>query len=89
MAAIPSQATIIVSLPADARLSIDGTTTVSTSGTRVFYTSGLESGHEYYHTLEADVIRDGKTERISQRVVIRAGQETRVTLDLATGVASR
>lgn len=88
-AAVAGPATIVVSLPADATLTIDGQATTSTSGTRLFNVVGLENGFEYVYTLQADVVRDGRTERISQRVVVRAGQETRVTMDLPTGVASR
>lgn len=79
----------MVTLPADARLTIDGQATTSTTGTRMFRTVGLESGHDYEYTLEAAIERDGQIERIAQRVVVRAGQETRVTLDVPTGVASR
>ena len=88
-AAVSTQATLIVSLPADARLSIDGNATTSTSGSRLFHSRGLENGFDYYHVLEAEVVRDGKTERVSQRVIVRAGQETRVALELPTGIASR
>lgn len=88
-AAVSTQATLIVSLPADARLIIDGNATTSTSGSRLFHSRGLENGFDYYHVLEAEVVRDGRTERVSQRVIVRAGQETRVSLDLPTGIASR
>jgi len=89
VAADSTQATLIVSLPADARLSIDGHATASTSGSRLFHSRSLENGFDYYYVLEAEVVRDGKTERVSQRVIVRAGQETRVALELPTGVASR
>ncbi len=83
-------ATIYVSLPADARLTIDDTATTATSATRVFATPTLESGMEYYYTLKAQVTRDGKTMTATQRIAVRAGETSRVTLDVpaATGVAS-
>ncbi|MFO0966706.1 MAG: TIGR03000 domain-containing protein [Gemmataceae bacterium] len=89
MAAFDSPATIVVSLPADATLTINGQATTSASGTRVFEAIGLANGFDYVYTFEANVVRDGRTERISQNVVVRAGQETRVTMELPTGVASR
>lgn len=80
---------IVVSLPADAKLIIDGQTTTQTTGTRTFRTPGLEEGYQYSYDLVAEVVREGRTERITQRVTFRAGQEARVTLDVPTGVASR
>ncbi len=84
-------ATIYVSLPADAKLTIDDAPTASTSATRVFATPTLEGGKEYYYTLKAQVTRDGKVLSATQRVTVRAGQATRVTLEVpdATGVASK
>lgn len=85
-AAMP--ATIVVSLPAGARLTIDGQATTSTSATRTFRSPALEEG-QYSYTLRAEFERDGKTETVSQLVVIRPGRETRVSLDAPTGVAAR
>ncbi len=84
-------ATIYVSLPADAKLTVDDIATTSTSATRVLATPELENGREYYYTLKAQVTREGKTLTASQRVAVRAGEATRVTLDIpaATGVASK
>jgi uncharacterized protein (TIGR03000 family) len=86
----PMTATLVVNLPADARLLIDGQATRSESAHRVFETPALETGKEFYYTLQAQVVRDGKTEVITQRVLVRAGENTEVRLDLpATSVAAR
>jgi uncharacterized protein (TIGR03000 family) len=83
-------ATIVVSLPADARLSIDDVTTASTSATRTFVSPVLETGHAYHYVLKAEVVRDGKTVSVEERVPVRAGEETRVSLKLpGEAVASR
>jgi uncharacterized protein (TIGR03000 family) len=84
-------ATIVVSLPATARLTIDGNPTTSSSGLRVFASPSLQPGREYYYTLRAEVVRNGQTVAQTQRVAVRAGEETRVTLALpaAQAVASR
>jgi uncharacterized protein (TIGR03000 family) len=84
----PAPATLIVSLPADAKLIIDDTTTTSTSTERVFVSPTLTPGTDYNYTLKAEVVRNGKTVKVEEKVVVRAGQETRVTL-LATDVAAR
>jgi uncharacterized protein (TIGR03000 family) len=83
-------ATIVVTLPEDAKLLIDESPTTSTSGNRVFVSPSLPAGQEYHYTLKAEVVRDGKPVSVEQTVAVKAGEETRVTLTLpATGVASR
>jgi len=85
----PAASTILVNLPADARLSVDGAKTTSTSSTRTLVTPDLEPGYDYVYTLQANVVRDGQTVTQSQRVTVRAGEQTRVSFDFATtGVAS-
>jgi uncharacterized protein (TIGR03000 family) len=80
---LAAPATIVVSLPAEAKLTIDGAATRSTSETRVFASPALDPGKEYYYILKADLVRDGKTVSTTKRVTVRAGDETRVTLDFA------
>jgi uncharacterized protein (TIGR03000 family) len=83
----PAPATLVVDLPADAVLTIDGERTTSTSGERVFRTPALEQGREFEYTLEARVIRDGKEKVMRQRATVRAGEQTTVRLGLpATAV---
>jgi uncharacterized protein (TIGR03000 family) len=77
----PNSATILVSLPAEAKLTVDGAPTTSTSATRLFVSPALETGKEYYYTLQADITRDGKPLSISKRVTVHAGEETRVTFE--------
>jgi len=81
-AASASPATIVVELPADATLTIDGDPTTSTSERRVFSTPALPEGRAFHYTLEATVIREGKAQSVTRRVAVRAGQETRVGLDI-------
>ncbi|MGH7227023.1 MAG: TIGR03000 domain-containing protein [Gemmataceae bacterium] len=84
-------ATLIVTVPADARLSIDGESTTSTSTERVFVSPALTFGREYHYTLQAEFQKDGKTVKVRKDVAITAGNETRVSFvaeSLAT-VASR
>ena len=74
-------ATIIVSLPTDATLTIDGMPTKSTSATRVFVTPPLADGN-YSYTFKADFLREGKAVTVQQKVAVRAGKETAVSLDV-------
>jgi len=83
-------ATITVRLPANARLTVDGAPTRSSSDTRALVTPELERGKDFHYTLEAQIIRDGKPVTLSKRVTVRAGEETEVTFDDAAGrVAQR
>jgi len=83
-------ATLVVNLPADATLTIDGTPTTSTSSRRVFITPELDKGKKYQYTLKATAMRDGKPVQIEEPVIIRPGEESQVTLKLpATSVAAR
>lgn len=83
-------ATIHVSLPADAKLTIDNAATSSTSANRVFATPTLDQGKEYFYTLKAQVTREGKVLTATQRIAVRAGETSHVALDIptATGVVS-
>src|SRR5437762_1111793 len=70
-------ATIVVNLPAPAKLTIDGNTTSSTSERRVFVSPALEAGQEYYYTLKAEINGEVKEERVT----VKAGQEVAVKID--------
>jgi uncharacterized protein (TIGR03000 family) len=78
---LPTPATLIVSLPAEARLTVDGAATQSTSSTRVFASPALEQGKDYHYNLKAELVRDGRTLAATKSVTVRAGDETRVSLD--------
>jgi uncharacterized protein (TIGR03000 family) len=83
-------ATLVVTLPADAKLTIDDEPTTSTTGNRVFVTPALENGKVYQYTLKAQVVREGKTQTTTAQVTVRAGQVSSVELSVpATGVAAQ
>jgi uncharacterized protein (TIGR03000 family) len=83
-------ATIVVTLPASAKLTIDDASTRQTSDTRVFATPTLDLGKVYTYTLKAEMVRDGQTVTASRKVTVQAGQETRVALEFpVTSVASK
>jgi uncharacterized protein (TIGR03000 family) len=81
-------ATIVVSLPAEAKLTVDGTATKSTSAQRTFTTPALSPARDFYYTFRATIVREGRPISAEQRVRVRAGQKTPVRFDFATtGVA--
>jgi uncharacterized protein (TIGR03000 family) len=82
--AAPTPATIVVSLPAEARLTIDDHVTRSTSAVRTFVSPPLEPGKDFYYNLSAEVLRDNRPVTLNKRVTVRAGEEIRVMLDFST-----
>jgi uncharacterized protein (TIGR03000 family) len=77
-----TQATLVLNLPEDATLTIDGEQTVSTSAQRVFVTPPLEEGKEYEYNLEVQVVRDGKTQTSTARVTVRPGKVSEYSLTI-------
>lgn len=71
---------ILVNLPANAKLLVDGTATSQTSATRLFVTPALPEG-EFTYTLTAEIMRDGQAVRQTQQVAVRSGAQTRVSFD--------
>jgi len=87
---VSAPATLVVDLPADATLTIDGAPTVSTSSQRVFTSPEIQGGKEFHYTLKAQVMKDGKPVVMEKRVAVRAGETTQVSLTVPTpDVASR
>jgi uncharacterized protein (TIGR03000 family) len=76
-------ANLVVTLPVDAKLTIDGkaaTTNNGNSVNRLFTTPPLEVGWEYQYQLRAEILRDGQRRILTQDVTIRAGEQTRVSM---------
>jgi uncharacterized protein (TIGR03000 family) len=82
------RAQLVVNLPADAKLTIEGMPTTQTSSRRVFTSPPLEPGTPYYYTLKAEVVRNGQRMVATRDVTVRAGQTTTVTLDIPTEAVS-
>ncbi len=71
-----SPARVSISLPADAKLYVDGqlTRTVDKS-VRTFMTPDLEDGQEYRYVMKAEVVRDGMVQSETKTVIVKAGAE--------------
>ena len=85
---VAAPATVVVNLPADAKLTVDGRATTSTSAVRTFVSPALLPNHNYTYTLTAEVMQNGTPVRQSQQIAVRAGQETRVEFDFATSTVA-
>lgn len=87
---LTTPATIVVTLPEDATLSIDGNVTRSTSARRSFTTPSLDVNSDYVYTLRAEVVREGRPVVETQTVTVRGGQVSTVPFRFnASSVASR
>lgn len=84
---ISNQATIVVTIPAGAKLSIDNNPTSSTANVRTFVSPALEPGKEYVYTLKAEIAIEGKIETVVKEITVRANETTRVNFE-ASSVAA-
>jgi uncharacterized protein (TIGR03000 family) len=75
---------VVVTLPADARLTINGQKTVSTSARRVFESPTLKTGKTYTYEFKATVVREGRRISAEQVIQVRAGETKPVSFDFAT-----
>jgi len=84
-------AKLIVNVPADAKLTIDGVVTTSTSSRRVFVSPTLEAGKAFRYTLTAEITHQGNIVVVTKDARVKAGQTTEVSLQAAdlAGVAAR
>jgi uncharacterized protein (TIGR03000 family) len=81
---------VVVELPADAKMIVDAWVPDLTSDTRTFLTPDLIPGKDYYYTIKAEVVRDGKKLKQSQKIFVRAGKTTRVEFgDMEAETAAR
>src|SRR5947209_164949 len=74
----------------NAKQLIDDADTASTTALRTIESPDLETGKDHYYTLKAEVVREGKAVAATKRIAVRAGEETRVSLELpVTSVAQQ
>lgn len=87
---IDSPATIVVTLPAEARLLVDGNATTSTTERRTLVTPTLQVGSTYVYNMTAEIVRDGRTITQTQQVAVRSGETSTIQFNFPTsqGVAS-
>lgn len=72
-------ATMSVTLPADAKLFIDGMPTRSTSARRWFISPPLDPGKSYGYAIKVEFMRDGKTVTVERDVTVKGGRDTPVS----------
>jgi len=80
---------ITVHVPADAKLTVDGVECPLTSETRTFDTPTLQPGQQFYYTVKAEVIRDGKPVSVTRRVIFESGNKIDLEFRLPVETARR
>jgi uncharacterized protein (TIGR03000 family) len=68
-----TSAQIIVQVPADAKLYIDGKLMDGTTTERSFYTPPLAQGQSYFYDVRLETVKDGKTVVQDKKVIVQAG----------------
>ena len=68
-----NRATVVVRLPADAKLYAEGRPLALESAERSFVTPVLPAGREFEYTFRAEYVRDGETISQTKKVTVRAG----------------
>ncbi len=67
------RATVLVRLPADAKLFAEGRLLSQKAGERQFVTPELPTGQEFQYKFRVEYDRDGETISVAKRVVVKAG----------------
>jgi uncharacterized protein (TIGR03000 family) len=75
------EARLIVTVPQEAKLYIDGQLMKTSSARRVFSTPTLRPGQTYFYDVKAEVVRDGQTVSREQRIYLRVGDVVTASFD--------
>ena len=78
----PGTGTLLVEVPEDAKVEINGYLTHKVGARREFSPPGLQPGFDYQFVIRAWVIRDGRTREDVKTVRLQAGQTVPVAFDL-------
>jgi uncharacterized protein (TIGR03000 family) len=81
-------ATIVVNLPADAKLIVDGNQTTSTTERRTLVTPELPIDAAYIYNMTAEIVREGRSVVETQQVTVRGGETSTVQFTFPTQTVS-
>ena len=82
-------ATLIVNLPTNATLVINGMQMTSTSARRIFESPNLTAGKVYEYDLLAQMIENGQVVNRTRTITVRAGQQSEITFDFNAAIAAK
>ncbi len=73
----PTGAKLLIELPANAKLFIDGTPVKAAADVQAFHTPPLEPGRDYFYTVRIELMSDGQPLSQTRQLIVRAGQVAR------------
>ncbi len=83
-----NRGTVIVRMPTDAKLFVEGKSMTVKDGERTFVTPSLPTDREALYSFKIEFVRDGETLTITKKVNIRGGKSTTVDFnDILSGKA--
>jgi uncharacterized protein (TIGR03000 family) len=74
----PGAATVVVGLPANAKLWIDDFASSQTGAQRIFITPPLQKGVTFFYTLRIELVRQGQLISSTKEIKVRSGEVTMV-----------
>jgi uncharacterized protein (TIGR03000 family) len=74
-------ALLSVSVPAEAKIFINGTATTSSGSERQYVSRGLSNGNRYDYEVRAEITRDGQTVTETKNITLTAGQQVNVSFN--------
>ena len=80
---------LIVKLPADAKLFVNGQQTTSTGDTRSFVSKGLKSGYRYPYEVKAIMDVAGREVVRAKKVELRAGDKLELAFDFSAATTTK
>jgi uncharacterized protein (TIGR03000 family) len=78
--ALQESARLIIEVPSNAKLYVDGKLTKTGTDVRQFYTPTLEPGETYFYDVKVEVEKNGKMLTADKRVYVKAGDVVRTAL---------
>ena len=79
----PDVGYLIVDVPADAKVFVNGHATTSTGEHRQYVSHGLEAGMRYEYQVRVEIVRDGKPVSETKTVQLSAGSQADVAFDIS------
>jgi uncharacterized protein (TIGR03000 family) len=70
---VASNAKLMIELPANAKLFVDGKETTGSGASRQFHTPNLTAGKKFFYDFRAEIEVNGRVEIEEKRVVVQAG----------------
>jgi uncharacterized protein (TIGR03000 family) len=78
---LEENARLMIEVPSNAKVYVDGSLTKSGSEVRQFYTPALERGQSYFYDVKVEVEKDGKLLTANKRIYVKAGDVIRASLN--------